>query len=803
MNTIDKRTYLGILLISSAVLAYEILLTRIFSVTMGYHFAFMSISIALFGITVGGIIVYLFPTYFSKATLPTSLTISSLLFSISLLTSFLFHLSRPFIFDKTLVGLFSAIFNYFIISIPFIFSGICLCLAFTKLYKFIGKLYAVNLIGSAFGSLIFLFIINITDGLTSVFIVSIIGFSSSIFFSLLTKRKILIRAIMFINILLFFFVITNTVFLYKQSSPLRILWVRGKPEEKPLFEKWNSFSRIQVIGNPHQEKNPSSWNLSQSFQAEKKIRQLTMMIDADASTELIGFNGDFNTVDYLKYDMTNLVHHLRPNSKVLIIGSGAQVDILSALLFKQKEIIGVEINNNIIETTNNKFGDFTGHLDRFTQVRIVNDEARSYIARSQDQFDIIQAAFIDTWAATTAGAYVLTENSLYTIEAWKQYIEHLSPRGILTFSRWYFIDLPGEMYRLTSLASVALKELGIKNPQEHIVIVGNVFQKNGDYSPDGVGAIFVSKKPFSRQDLKMIDKLVEDMNFEIIYSPTETESSIFTNIALGKNLHLIQQNLPINILPPTDDKPFFFNMVKFRNIFKMELLYNQEIFSKITSINTKSILILVLLFITVTLLSIPCIFLPLLLRGGYRSLKGSLPLVLYFISIGVGYMMIEISQMQRLAVFLGHPIYSLSIVLFVLLISSGLGSYSTEKYFLNTTKRLAVLILVLLVIGIYSSQIIYSSQHFNTILRILISIGILFPLGFFMGMPFPIGMRLASNRSKSLMPWLWGINGAASVWASVFSLTVAITLGISFSYWIGFLCYTGAIISHRLIAKTS
>src|SRR6185295_11229342 len=180
--------------------------------------------------------------------------------------------------------------------------------------------------------------------------------------------------------------------------------------------------------------------------------------------------GDPEAVSHLKYDVTNVAHYLRPNSRVVVVGTGGGRDVLSALLFNQRQVTGVEINESIIDLVNRRFGDFTGHLDRDPRVQFVNDEARSYIARSPDRYDLIQISLIDTWAATAAGAFVLSENSLYTLEAWQTFLNHLEPNGVLTFSRWYF-PLPGQVYRLTSIATAALMDLGIKQPRDHIIVV--------------------------------------------------------------------------------------------------------------------------------------------------------------------------------------------------------------------------------------------------------------------------------------------------------------------------------------------
>src|SRR5262249_14175580 len=256
-----------------------------------------------------------------------------------------------------------------------------------------------------------------------------------------------------------------------------------------------------IAGDPSRPTPPDGWGISSVYpSAQRLVRQLELGVDAGAGTILTAFHGDFKDVAFLKSDVTHMVHYIPPNSPVLVVGAGGGRDVLSALTFNQKSVVAVEINEDTINAVNERFGAFTGYLDRDHRVRFVNDEARSYIARQTDHYDIIQVSLIDTWVATTAGAFVFTENSLYTTEAWTTFLNRLTPNGLLTFSRWYFRDRPGEMYRLTSLATASLKNMGVANPRDHIMIVRRMFGASED-SPHGIGTILVSKQPFSAQDI--------------------------------------------------------------------------------------------------------------------------------------------------------------------------------------------------------------------------------------------------------------------------------------------------------------
>lgn len=793
--TIRRSTYAGLFMVTLATLMYETLLTRIFSVTMWYHFAFVAISIAMFGATVGSILVYRLPSYFTQERAPYHLALSSLLFALSAVASFLTYLGVLLISRSSAVLLYTI--TYVVISVPFVFSGICVSLAMTKFPRQVSRLYAADLAGAALGCLLFIFILRITDGPTAVIIVAFLACIGTILLAAGDGFDGLRRAAVVAGLLLGAFAVVNTVLVNRQAALLRLVWLKGKIEERPLYEKWNSFSYIRVAGDPVIPEEPFGWGLSSRYPSDRQVRQLAMTIDASAVTVLAAFDGDLDDLEHLKYDITNLVHYIRPDSKALIVGTGGGRDILSALVFGQKSVVGVEINQDIIDTVNHRFGDFTGHLDRDSRVTFVNDEARSYIARQSDRFDIIQVSLIDTWAATAAGAYVLTENSLYTVEAWDIFLEHLTPDGVLTFSRWYFLDRPGEVYRLTSLASASLMQLDVENPRDHIVVVRHIPGEEATDAPDGIGTILVNKAPFSDRDLDTIEKIAAEMQFEMVLSPRFSLDSTFATIASGRDLDTFAVQFPINIAPPTDDNPFFFNMLRLRDVPNRELWRQGKM-----SFNMRAVSALAALLVIVVSLTLLCVVVPLALttkRAKPRA-RRAWPLFVFFGGIGFGFMLVEISQMQRLIVFLGHPTYSLSVVLFTLLLSSGLGSYSTQRIGNPGMKgpaivRLVLLLCVLAAFGTLTPFAIDAFQGATTSLRILVAVVMLFPLGLFMGMAFPLGMKIASAKSAHLTPWLWGINGATSVCASVVAVAIALSSSISTSFWTGFFCYVVAFVA--------
>ncbi|HSP07173.1 MAG TPA: hypothetical protein VLR94_08350, partial [Acidobacteriota bacterium] len=559
-------------------------------------------------------------------------------------------------------------------------------------------------------------------------------------------------------------------------------------------EQLDSFSYVQV-GRDLEPARPQGWGLSSVYKGKQKADEYFLEIDAVAGTVITRFTGDWSKLDHLRYDITNFVHYLRRDSSVLVIGAGGGRDVLSALEFGQKSVLAVEINPAILQLLNQKFGDFTGHLDRMDRVRFVNDEARSYIARQKGTFDIIQVSLIDTFAATAAGAYVLSENSLYTKEAWKIFLQHLSDRGVLSFTRWYFSNNAGEMCRLTALAATALKELGIENPRQHMILVVKLPGPN----VTGVGTILVSRSPFSAADIARAQEVAQALQFELILTPQHSSNETFAALASGENLEAFTASYPIDISAPTDDRPFFFNMLRFRDILKPQLREQG-----IMTFNMRAVVVLGYLLLFVTGLTCLCILLPLMMKAQAGMTGGSFVFIAFFCCIGFGFMMFEISQMQRLNLFLGHPVYGLSVVLFSLLVSCGAGSYFVDRRMgplENPLYKLAALIFVLTLLGFLTPRIVSVFGAQSTPVRIVISFLMLAPAGFFLGMPFPLAMRSATARYPALIPWFWGINGATSVCASVLATAIAMSAGISAAYWTGYVFYLIAFVCFAEIVR--
>lgn len=778
---------------------YELVLTRVWSVTLWYHFAFVAISLAMFGLTVGALIVYLLPDYFEQTALHRRIAENALLLAVTMVVGFLIQLCIPMIGEKSLLGLISAAITYGSVAIPFCFSGVCIALVLSRFPENVSKLYAADLLGAACGCILVVGLLQLTDGPTSVFAIASLASLGALLFAVEAKQSRLILASTFVGLVLALFSVSNTVLVEQQRGLLRLPWIRGLPEPAFEFERWNAFSRVTVFVPEQGADEPFGWGLSELGLPKTRIKQRWLSIDGHSATVLTNFAGDVDTVKYLKWDVTNLAHHLRSDSKVLIVGAGGGRDILSALAFGQKSVVAVEINDIAVDLLKNRYAEFTGHLDRVANVKLINDEARSYIARHKERYNIIELSLIDTGTASASGAFALAENSLYTQEAWKLFLERLEPNGILTCTRWYAVDFPGEIYRLVGMARAALASEGVANSRAHLAVV-RYGRADGDERKLDVATVLVSKQPFTGEDLDRLESIAREKGFKIELSPRFSSDKYFSALASGSGLAEVRRALPARLNAPTDDSPFFFYLVKPEHLFDPPGVRLGTV-----GVNSRAPAVLMQLLVVVIFLTILCIALPLALTRKQVNLRADAALLVYFGAIGAGFMLIEMSQLERLIIVLGHPTYSLTVVLFTVLLFTGLGSYFSGivwRSFKNQAMAsLGCLLVALILFAVLTPSLVDYAAGAATPLRILLSAAILAPLAFLMGTSFPLGLKLAGKERLALVPWLWGINGATSVCASVLALAIAIVFGIAASYWTGFACYFTAFLSLFCVSK--
>lgn len=786
---VTGRTYLGLFLVTLSTLMLEIALTRIFSVTMWYHFAFVAISVALFGMTVGALAVHLLPHRFPAEGVQRQLWAFALLFGVAVVVCFAVQLAIPFTPRATLGGIASVVATCVVISIPFVFSGVVVCLALTRFPSRVNRLYAVDLIGAGLGCVLLVLLFSWIDGPSLVVLVGALAAAGAVAFAAGDRnRRGLVMAAVTVAVLAGFAGIN--AHRYTQGSPLlRIIWAKEARDPDHEYERWNAFSRLTVDGDPD----------------DTNTDILGLVIDTTAGTGLNRYSGDPDESDFTRDQVQNLPHHIRSDADVFVVGVGGGTDVLSALEFEQRSVTGAEINGDIIDLVHNRFGDFTGHLDQDPRVEIVNDEARSHLARTDERYDIIQISLIDTWAATAAGAFALSENALYTTDAWNLFMDRLQDGGILSVTRYFRTEdaagapvRPLETYRTLALASEVLTQRDVEDPREHIL----AYRADTGYPGVDLATVLVSPDPFSTSDLATVAETSDELGFTPLLTPDGAADPLLGDLTAPGGPGDALDAVDADISPPTDDRPFFFQMADIGTFLSGDIGSDDHV--------TRPVLVLGLLAVTVVGLAACCIGLPLLLarrRDRDRADRRRIvPFYTYFLGIGLAFLLIEIAQLQRLSIFLGHPTYGLTVSLFSVLVFSGIGSMLTERIVRADRPRsllvpLGALVTVVVIAGLVTPTVLRAMDWATTPARIATAVALLAPLALVMGMPFAVGMRAAAAVANAPTAFLWGINGAASVCASVMAVVIALFFGISAAFWTGALMYGLAVGSMVVITR--
>lgn len=743
-------------LISGGLMLLELSLTRVFSVTMWYHFAFMAISIAMLGLSGGAVLVYRWGGRIGGD--PTT-RITPLLTSLcSLLAVAGVSVVLRLRFGQALTpqGVLQLALIYACTTLPFIVGGAAMAIVVREYASSMSTLYFGDLAGAAAGCVLAIPLLRAMNGPPVVFVTSALLATAGL---LLARRRWMLPAATL--------AVVGALWLTNGSvGLLKVVWAKQRHEQGVLYEAWNSYSRVTVF--PTEEAWNTqffAWGMSPAYDGPVP-RQLGMHIDAYAGTPITAFSGNLDDLTHLSYDVTAAAYHLRPHGTHLIIGPGGGRDILASLSMGSDSVVAVEMNPHVVEAVNDVFGDFSGRPYSLPKVEGIIAEARSHLRREQRRFTVIQASLVDTWAATAAGAYTLTENTLYTVEAMLDYLAHLEPGGVVSISR-FLTEPPGEALRLTATALEALARRGSTDPAAHLAMLGC----------RNVATLLVGRDPLSEEDVLRIRALASRMQFRIVSLPDGGHHPMFDAIAARFRDPAFYDGYVFDVRPTTDDRPFFFNMVKpidFLRVFKLNDIPTQ-------THATDAVFILVAVLV-LSIVTTGIIILWPLRRVARESGRRGAIFGGYFALLGVGFMLAEVALLQRFVLFLGHPVYALSVVLLALLLFGSGGSGCTTLIPRGSEHRwvLPLGMILAVLIGIARSGLDYPLAKWLGLgkeLRILATLLLLLPLGFLMGTMLPLGMRRASAWRPDATPWLWGVNGAASVLGSVVAFVLAMNIG--------------------------
>ncbi len=793
----DFPLYAGIFFFSTSVLLFELSLTRVFSILQWNYLAFMIISIAFLGYGTSGTFLSVFSSLLKKAegkNLYKYFLFFSLLFSLGSLFSIFIISKVPFDLYRIIMDKYQLLYlvaYYLTIAIPFFFAGICISLAISKLPEKVNRIYFCDLGGASLGCISFLVLANYISMSNLLIIPPFLSFLASFLFSLKLKDKR--SAIYAMGIFLFIILFSGAENFYSfPINPYKSLFTLLRYPESRIIERHeNSFSRLEVVESEGVKYAPG---LSLNFSGEIP-EQLGLVTDGDGLSAITRLEseskGNLEKIKFSDYISSALGFHLTENTdnqgKVLIIGPGGGLDILGGIYNGAKEIWGIEMNPNVKILLQGNFADYSGNIYNRPVVNILTGEGRSMLKGLDQKFDLIQISLIGSSHAASGGFYSISENYLYTVEGFIDFWQHLSKGGKLSITRWLKFP-PREVVRLGSISLEALNQMGIEKPEHHLAVIRSW----------ATSTFILSKEEITEEDIDIIRDFCDKRSFDLVYFPGIKEEETNINHVLEESYYYQEINQLINsfkegklkdfydsyffnLSEVTDNQPYFFYTLKWKNILK--IVKSTANWQPLIEWGN---LIIFATFIQGIIFSLIFIFFPLFFKRSPLIKRGiRIPFLFYFASLGLGYMLLEISFIQKFILYLTNPSYSTSIIIFSFLFCSGLGSFYSKKIEKNYIGSLKIIILslcaILLLYQMVLPYVFNTTLQHDLIMKIFITLGLICPLGFLMGMPFPLGIRLVSlidrGKEKRLIPWLWATNSFCSIVASVSSVIIALFFG--------------------------
>ena len=778
-----SRSTLGVAIaaVSFATLLLELALTRLFSVVLFYHFAFLAISVALLGLGAGGVFAYIYKLrlerYATEQLAPRICMASSL----AMLLMLEVVLRVPVTLKLGWTSFLRLTIIYIAAAVPFFFTGLLFSLVFARERERISQLYGADLLGGALACLGVVLLLGSIGGPNSILFAAMCMAAAGAFWAEGAPRKkvLLVAAIPLL------LMVAN---LATDGRVADIVYAKGYRRSRSWteFAKWNAISRVEV---------------------DRTGASKVIVIDADASTYLMSADPAKWNEPAWRADLMSaapsVVNVLRPHGDYAIIGPGGGVDVLRALVAGSPSVTGIEINPIIAnDIMRRRYADYAYHLYDRPEVHLHVSDGRSFVRSSKDRYDVLQMTLVDTWASTAAGAFALSENNLYTVDAFREYFDHLQPDGIIAITRWEFKE-PREALRVVSQAIEALHQMGVQDPRNHFIVVSD-----GELNTDGRPVTVLAKKsPFSAAEVQtVLAHINETKDLHLVHAPGIVLTSPdtldgprlaaaqardpFRELIDGGASESFVSQYPFNITPVSDNAPFFFFT------FKTGRLLDQIRHPGSVGIDWKVNLGVAVLFILLAISIVAVLaflIVPLAVHTSAR-VAGAWPL-LYFIAVGLGYILVEITMIQRFVLFLGHPTYALTVVVFLMLLSSGAGSIVARRWSAQWSKVPLPIMLIVLVLAAYIfvlPKLLAAWVGWPIGLKLVVSALLLVPMGFLMGMPFPTGLRSLHNTETGAIEWAWAMNAAASVLGSVLAMVIAVHFGLAVTLACGAAAYLAA-----------
>jgi SAM-dependent methyltransferase len=783
----------GLFFATLATLLLETLNARLLSVLTWYHLSFFAVSLAMLGMAAGAVHVFLRPDRFASDLAPRALARTTFLFALSIPASHLVTLVIPFtpLNGLNTMEVLPIVVFTIVLAVPFVLSGVLVTLALTRIGGPIGQIYAWDLIGAATGCLLVIVLLEQMN-LSSTFFIA--GGSAAVAAWCFHRGAgvphaarslvlaVALTAIAMVNAGPF----EQFQIVYPKN---RQLWLQS---DLNAVARWNSHSYVIV----HRPGDSPAFMWGPAEGADRfRTNTAWLVIDGEAGSPITGWDGRRESLEWVSYDVTTLPYFLRQSGDVAIVGVGGGRDVLSAIWAGSRSVLGVEVNRIMLDLHNDSHRDFSKIATR-PEVTLVHDDGRAHLTRTDRRFDLLQISLVDTWASTGAGAFSLSENGLYTLEAWRVFLDRLKPGGVLSVSRWFDPDNVSETSRLVSLGIAALIDRGVERPRDHLVLAVR----------ERVATLMVSSSPFTDADRAILEGTRESRGYALAVSPWAPAAGgpVIDRIAASTTadeLMAATADPMYDYRPPTDARPYYFNMLKPQALWSGAPLPQDGALGG----NLRATLMLVVLFGITTVLVGLIIVYPLVASGRPPMPLGRFALSMsYFAIIGFAFMLIQIAFLQRFAVYLGHPTYTLAVVLFSMLLFAGIGSVLSERLPVGERGLFravpAVIAAALVVTAFTLPLVVAQTITAGLATRTVLVLAFTAPVATLLGFCFPIGARLIST-TPAVTAWAWGLNGAFGVLASILAVAMSIWVGIDANFWLAAALYLGLTVPMGAMAR--
>lgn len=745
------RRCAAIALVACALLLYEVGITRVLSVVVGYHFAFLSISLAMVGIGVPGAYFAVRPP--PRGRLAVSLVVSGLLLPGSVAALFAFGGKLPRI-DYAIPHLANLLQARVLLAVTcvlltFLAVGSALCLLLLRSEeKELPRVYGFDLAGAAAGALL---VVPAMELVPTPFLLAGSGALPLAALWIVEPRrlKVTVAGLAILSACLVW------------GEPFHLRFSKNYEERDVLYERWTPTARITVFPTMFWRKDPSvgfGWGMGSRYVPEP-VEQLWIEQDGSAGTPITRLRGVPIDLPHLFYDITTLAFQARRPARVCVIGAGGGRDVLAALQAGASEVHAVELNRGIVETVSGRFGAYSGNPYGLPGVRAVISEGRSYLERSPGGFDVLMVSLVDSWSATSSGAFALSENYLYTVEALRLYLSKVSPDGWVSISRVATGFSKMEIARLVLMARAALQAEGLPSLNGHLAVV----------QADRIATVLLSRRPWTAEDLARIDAVAEERGFVRhwpLHAGTPKDSLPAYTLTGGAESI---ESYGYDLSPPTDDRPFFFQGIGvFRRI-------SPEVVARLGP-NEQTVLLIRRLLVAVTAIAAALLLVPLAAAKRLPRGPGFWSGSLYFAAIGLAYLLTQAPWVQRYVLYLGHPSYAVTVVLGAMLVGTGLGSMASERCGASALGgRRWLLPAILGAVNLAMGPVFAATLGAPFAVRAAIAAALVAPSGWLMGFAFPSGI---SRFGRDHLPWFWAVNGFAGVLAGVLSLALSMEFGL-------------------------